>query len=130
MGFAVVAANPIFVYCCIQLQFPEIPYPGPQQKNSPWEWATRNRSNYKLKIVQIVVFIRSPWDEISAKGAKIIANEIKKKIQFILYLFCVILVNHEWRRRRDSNPRTAFDGYTISNRARSTSYATSPQISD
>ena len=25
-----------------------------------------------------------------------------------------------WRRRRDSNPRTAFDGYTISNRARST----------
>ena len=31
-----------------------------------------------------------------------------------------------WRRRRDSNPRTAFNGYTISNRARSTSYATSP----
>ena len=31
-----------------------------------------------------------------------------------------------WRRRRDSNSRTAFDGYTISNRARSTSYATSP----
>ncbi len=25
-----------------------------------------------------------------------------------------------WRRRRDSNPRTAFDGYTISNRAPST----------
>ena len=25
-----------------------------------------------------------------------------------------------WRRRRDSNPRTAFDRYTISNRARST----------
>ena len=25
----------------------------------------------------------------------------------------------EWRRRRDLNPRTAFDGYTISNRARS-----------
>ena len=36
-----------------------------------------------------------------------------------------------WRRRRDSNPRTAFDGYTISNRARSTSYATSPsQLAD
>ncbi len=33
-----------------------------------------------------------------------------------------------WRRRRDSNPRTAFNGYTISNRARSTSYATSPSI--
>ncbi len=32
------------------------------------------------------------------------------------------------RRRRDSNPRTAFDGYTISNRARSTSYATSPSF--
>ena len=31
-----------------------------------------------------------------------------------------------WRRRRDSNPRTAFNDYTISNRARSTSYATSP----
>ena len=31
-----------------------------------------------------------------------------------------------WRRRRDSNPRTAFNGYTISNRARSTNYATSP----
>ena len=31
-----------------------------------------------------------------------------------------------WRRRRDSNPRTAFNSYTISNRARSTSYATSP----
>ena len=25
-----------------------------------------------------------------------------------------------WRRRRDSNPRTAFDGYTISSRAPST----------
>ena len=34
-----------------------------------------------------------------------------------------------WRRRRDSNPRTAFDGYTISNRARSTNYATSPKLS-
>ena len=34
-----------------------------------------------------------------------------------------------WRRRRDSNSRTAFDGYTISNRARSTSYATSPYCS-
>ena len=33
-----------------------------------------------------------------------------------------------WRRRRDSNSRTAFDGYTISNRARSTSYATSPYM--
>ena len=33
-----------------------------------------------------------------------------------------------WRRRRDSNSRTAFDGYTISNRARSTSYATSPYL--
>ena len=31
-----------------------------------------------------------------------------------------------WRRRRDSNPRTAINGYTISNRARSTNYATSP----
>ena len=30
-----------------------------------------------------------------------------------------------WRRRRDSNPRRAFDPYTISNRARSTNYATS-----
>ena len=33
-----------------------------------------------------------------------------------------------WRRRRDSNPRTAVNGYTISNRARSTSYATSPSM--
>ena len=33
-----------------------------------------------------------------------------------------------WRRRRDSNPRTAFDRYTISNRARSTNYATSPRM--
>ena len=31
-----------------------------------------------------------------------------------------------WRRRRDSNPRYPFEVYTISNRARSTSYATSP----
>ena len=31
-----------------------------------------------------------------------------------------------WRRRRDSNPRTVFGGYTISSRARSTNYATSP----
>ena len=31
-----------------------------------------------------------------------------------------------WRRWRDSNSRTACNGYTISNRARSTSYATSP----
>ena len=34
-----------------------------------------------------------------------------------------------WRRRRDSNPRTAFNGYTISSRARSTNYATSPKLS-
>ena len=32
-----------------------------------------------------------------------------------------------WRRWRDSNSRRAFDPYTISNRARSTSYATSPR---
>ena len=32
----------------------------------------------------------------------------------------------QWRRRRDSNPRYPFGVYTISNRARSTSYATSP----
>ena len=31
-----------------------------------------------------------------------------------------------WRRWRDSNSRGAFDPYTISNRARSTNYATSP----
>ena len=33
-----------------------------------------------------------------------------------------------WRRWRDSNSRGAFDPYTISNRARSTSYATSPNM--
>ena len=33
-----------------------------------------------------------------------------------------------WRRWRDSNSRRAFDPYTISNRARSTNYATSPRI--
>ena len=32
-----------------------------------------------------------------------------------------------WRRWRDSNSRRAFDPYTISNRARSTNYATSPR---
>ena len=32
----------------------------------------------------------------------------------------------QWRRWRDSNSRRAFDPYTISNRARSTNYATSP----
>ena len=31
-----------------------------------------------------------------------------------------------WRRRRDSNPRRAFDPYTISNRAPSTSSDNSP----
>ena len=31
-----------------------------------------------------------------------------------------------WRRRRDLNPRYPFGVYTISNRARSASYATSP----
>ena len=50
----------------------------------------------------------------------LVANEkIKKQTNQKARLFF-------WRRRRDSNPRTAFDGYTISNRARSTSYATSP----
>ncbi len=33
-----------------------------------------------------------------------------------------------WRRWRDSNSRGAFDPYTISNRARSTNYATSPCV--
>ena len=33
-----------------------------------------------------------------------------------------------WRRWRDSNSRRAFDPYTISNRARSTNYATSPRV--
>ena len=55
----------------------------------------------------------------------LVANEkIKKQANQQVRLFF-------WRRRRDSNPRTAFDGYTISNRARSTSYATSPsQLAD
>ena len=55
----------------------------------------------------------------------LVANEkIKKQTNQKVRLFF-------WRRRRDSNPRTAFDGYTISNRARSTSYATSPsQLAD
>ena len=55
----------------------------------------------------------------------LVANEkIKKQANQKVRLFF-------WRRRRDSNPRTAFDGYTISNRARSTSYATSPsQLAD
>ena len=55
----------------------------------------------------------------------LVANEkIKKQTNQKARLFF-------WRRRRDSNPRTAFDGYTISNRARSTSYATSPsQLED
>ena len=55
----------------------------------------------------------------------LVANEkIKKQTNQKARLFF-------WRRRRDSNPRTAFDGYTISNRARSTSYATSPsQLAD
>ena len=35
-------------------------------------------------------------------------------------------VNETWRRWRDSNSRYPFEVYTISNRARSTSYATSP----
>ena len=36
-----------------------------------------------------------------------------------------------WRRRRDLNPRYPFGVYTISNRARSASYATSPNcVSD
>ena len=34
-----------------------------------------------------------------------------------------------WRRRRDLNPRYPFGVYTISNRARSASYATSPDCS-
>ncbi len=34
-----------------------------------------------------------------------------------------------WRRRRDLNPRYPFGVYTISNRARSASYATSPSAS-
>ena len=34
--------------------------------------------------------------------------------------------NYFWRRRRDLNPRYPFGVYTISNRARSASYATSP----
>ena len=33
-----------------------------------------------------------------------------------------------WRRRRDSNPWYPYEVYTISNRARSTNYATSPRL--
>ena len=55
----------------------------------------------------------------------LVANEkIKKQTNQKARLFF-------WRRRRNSNPRTAFDGYTISNRARSTRHATSPsQLAD
>ena len=38
----------------------------------------------------------------------------------------LLQVLFSWRRKRDSNPRTASGGYTISNRARSTNYAISP----
>ena len=33
-----------------------------------------------------------------------------------------------WRRRRDSNSRDPYEAYTISSRARSTNYATSPSM--
>ena len=39
---------------------------------------------------------------------------------------CIIATVPLWRRRRDLNPRYPFEVYTISNRARSASYATSP----
>ena len=42
------------------------------------------------------------------------------------FLLCIFFINTSWRRWRDSNSRYPFGVYTISNRARSTSYATSP----
>ena len=40
----------------------------------------------------------------------------------------IYLTRSLWRRRRDLNPRYPFGVYTISNRARSASYATSPCV--
>lgn len=57
---------------------------------------------------------------------------------FVLIFFCFPLIKNRsrkplyikgfrlWRRARDSNPRNAFDVYTISNRAPSTSSDNSP----
>ena len=48
---------------------------------------------------------------------------IKKEVTFVYQKLLLF-----WRRRRDLNPRYPFGVYTISNRARSASYATSPWV--
>ena len=42
--------------------------------------------------------------------------------------YSIKITVHKWRRRRDSNPWYPYEVYTISNRARSTNYATSPRV--
>ena len=50
----------------------------------------------------------------------VIPPEVRKKHLLSQVLF--------WRRRRDSNSRDPYEAYTISSRARSTNYATSPSM--
>ena len=71
------------------------------------------------KTVLVVITARKTYAFLRMPGFCIIASTKNKKHTRMGVLFV-------WRRRRDSNPRTAFNSYTISNRARSTSYATSP----
>ena len=58
------------------------------------------------------------------KAALMDAVETEKNLSLM-----IIKDRFFWRRWRDSNSRGAFDPYTISNRARSTNYATSPELS-
>ena len=59
---------------------------------------------------------------------KTLANRgfCKKKLDTRFDTHCIKTGVQLWRRRRDLNPRYPFGVYTISNRARSASYATSP----
>ena len=55
-----------------------------------------------------------------------ICSEVEPVHQMEKVMFAVDELLFFWRRRRDLNPRYPFGVYTISNRARSASYATSP----
>ena len=55
-----------------------------------------------------------------------VSGRMRTKIKKNLFEITTIPKRFFWRRRRDLNPRYPFGVYTISNRARSASYATSP----
>ena len=96
--------------------------------NRPWNTAVPFSPFRQIRGSSHLSFWKKPIgicrQNLQISGHKKPANSWYKRLSaYGIYTVCGF-----WRRWRDSNSRYPFEVYTISNRARSTSYATSPNV--